>query len=529
MMEHLGLGLLSASLANDGHDVIIVDCYALNKENDHAVSEAVRYAPDFVGITANYLNFDSSIEIGRQIRQALPNVYLVYGGEHCTYSSTEILVKYPFVNAIVRGEGERTIQEVVNKAPHLKNVLGVHFRDQNAGVIVKNPERPGIEDLDLLPVANRVTQDYCKEHDIPTAIGILAQRGCNYQCKFCNAFSFFRMGGGLPIRRRSVKNVAYEMEILFHRYFVNGNIEKLYFYDANFIDGSERSKEWAIRLANEIVAREIIMPFEIYLRGDSLKKGDDDVLIALKKSGLEAVFVGIESFDENDLEFYGKKISLDSLIEGLDLLQKHRVLGPTAGVIMFNPYSTDKSLIQTADLLERYEYASFWNLTQRLQLFPGVNLVEELKEKQLITGYDSANKVYSYLFQDKRVEALSKYFFPLNQHPQIIRDNSLPRHVTTELLRIIHHIEQLEMNNGEVDDLVQPVWKKKREINALNVAYFKSIVHDFFSNEDMKVINYKTSQYIERLSIELDDIDKLFNNALQSLYNFISSDEVISL
>jgi len=357
IMEHLGLGLLSAALKEDGHIVRILDCYAHNLSNDAAVGAFLAVEPDFVGLTANYLNFDSAVEIAELARQVLDDVYVFVGGEHCTYAAEEILARHPAIQAVVRGEGEDAVVELVRKAPKLLGVAGVYFRDVRTNTLFTNPDRPGIEDLDQLPVADRATLDYCRRRHLKTAIGVIAQRGCNFKCTFCNANKYLRLGGGSAIRRRSVKNVVDELEHLYKNYFLKGNVEKLYFYDANFIDGSNRSKAWARELALEIVRRGVVMPFEVYLRGDSLKGTDDEVVTDLKRAGLEAAFVGIESFDQQDLGFYGKDITTERLTEGLDLLRRHRVLGPTAGVIMFNPYSTVQGIQITARLLARFGYA----------------------------------------------------------------------------------------------------------------------------------------------------------------------------
>jgi len=521
VMEHLGLGLLSAMLVGTDHEVSILDCYALDLENSDAITEIKKQQPDFLGITANYLNFDSAVEIARQAHLLFPDMYLFLGGEHCTYSSHEILERYTFVDAIIRGEGEDTLLELIAKAPDLYGVLGVHFRNKTQGRIVKNPDRPGITNLDEIPFANRAMLDYCKKHNMTTAIGMLAQRGCNHQCSFCNANSFFRMGGGLPIRRRSPQNVVKELAELYSKYYLHGNIEKVYFHDANFIDGSLQSKEWAIALAQEIVAQDVVMPFEIYLRGDSLKTGDDEVVLSLKKAGLEAVFVGIESFSDNDLDFYQKDITSDQLIEGMDILKKHRVLGPTAGVIMFNPFSTDDGLIQTARVLSRYGYASFWNLSQKLQLFPGVKLVKELKEEKLLVGYDSTNKVYSYKIQDPCIEALSGYLLSLNQHPTIILDNALPRQIMTELSRILNRLELLQFYNGHIDKLIQPLQKQHEALNALNVSFFIDTVRRFRSGEDMAGVEMATNKYLIALSERLNFLEESFNSTLRLLHEHI--------
>lgn len=276
-------------------------------------------------------------------------------------------------------------------------------------------------------------------------------------------------------------------------------------------------------LAKEIVARDIAMPLEVYMRGDSLNADDDALVMALKQAGLEAVFIGIESFSASDLEFYGKDVTPARMSETLDLLARHRVLGPTQGVIMFNPYSTDTSLTETAQFLKTYGYASFWNLTQKLQLFPGVSLVEKLERQGLLRGHGSTNKVYSYGFKDPIIGALSDYLLELNHSPAVIRDNALPRHVSTELFRILNNIEAAGLLSFEVELIIATVRHRLAESNALNVAFFEDMVHLFRKESNRSEVEARTSAYLKHISNCLDEIEASFSAALTSIHAYVST------
>jgi radical SAM superfamily enzyme YgiQ (UPF0313 family) len=520
VMEHLGLGMIASVLERDGHDVTIVDCYARNWDNDRAVEEIVRLSPDLLGLTANYSNFESTVEIATRTARERPGVFVFAGGEHCTYSAEEILARYPAFRAVVRGEGEETVREVAARAPDLSGVSGVYFRDRE-GRVVRAPDRPGVADLDALPFARRSTLDECQTLGVRSAIGVLAQRGCNFDCSFCNAHTFLRLGGGEVVRQRSPENVVEELLALKRRYFDEGNVEKVYFYDANFITGSARSKQWARRLAELMIATDAVMPFEVFMRGDSLDPDDDDLVALLKQAGLEAVFIGIESFSESDLQVLHKRISPRRMQETLELLGRHGVLGPTAGVIMFNPYSTDASLLETAQLLERYEYASFWNLSQKLQIFPGVALLRTLRGDELIRGYDSSAKVYSYRFRDPAIEELSEHLLRLNDDKAVIRDNALPRHVKTELFRLLGRAASAGISSHDLDEIVAGVRAAIRENNRVNVRYFEDAVALNRAEGCRRSVTARTAAYLEDLSHNLDHLEGAFGRALSDLHAYV--------
>ena len=84
---------------------------------------------------------------------------MVFGSHHSSFNAERILRKYPFVDIVVRGEGEFTGVEIVRcleEQKKLDNVEGVTFRKN--GRIVSNPDRPLNMDVDCLPFLVRVNQ-----------------------------------------------------------------------------------------------------------------------------------------------------------------------------------------------------------------------------------------------------------------------------------------------------------------------------------------------------------------------------------
>lgn len=526
VLEHLGLGLLAACMERDGHEVTIIDAYAQDLGLDETISKALDCRPDFLGITTTYISWEDAIRIAEQISTRSPvKPFIFLGGEHCTYSGEEILRRFAFVDAVVRGEGEETALEMLRYPRRLDQIAGLWYRNAD-GEVIKNPDRPAIPDLDALPFARRDTLDYCKESGLQTAIGVLAQRGCHADCSFCNAHRFFRMGGGKVVRRRSALNVAEELEQLYHNHYTQGRVEKLYFYDATFIVGSPDSKGWARDLAQEILRRDIVMPFEIYLRGDSLRDNeqDEELIVLLRKAGLSDVFIGIESFDQEALNVFDKSVSSERIDECLNLLERHNLLGVTQGVIMFNPYGGFDGLRVTAEFLRRYRLSSFWNISQKLQLFPGVKLIERLRADGLLTGYDSANKVYSYRFVDERVEAAAD-FLNMNNEPVVIRDNSLPRMLKTTVLKAIGELRWQGISDSALDSIANSAEEVIQRNCDINVSYFSDVLDHFegFGRKSDRILEKRKSSYLRELNACLDEMENVHKVGIGDLHSFVSS------
>src|SRR3972149_1869559 len=129
--------------------------------------------------------------ISNKVKEKNPNVTIVFGNHHATFNADRILGKYPSVDIIVRGEGERTVVELANclkNGGDLKEVRGISFR--NEGKIVATPDQPLIKDLDSLPFPDRKLLDveyHCVIAGANIApkkfTSIVTSRGCVYDCR----------------------------------------------------------------------------------------------------------------------------------------------------------------------------------------------------------------------------------------------------------------------------------------------------------------------------------------------------------
>lgn len=244
----------------------------------------------------------------------------------------------------------------------------------------------------------------------------------------------------------------------------------------------------------------------------------------LREAGLCDVFVGIESFDQRSLDVFEKSVSAERISECLTLLERHNLLGVTQGVIMFNPYGDFAGLRTTAAFLCRYNLASFWNVSQKLQLFPGVRLIERLRADGLLTGYDEANKVYSYRFLDARMDAASR-FLNMNNEPVIVRDNTLPRMLKSSVLKVLGELRRI----GTVDPALESLRLAANNIlqrnSKLNTEYFLDVLAHFEDGGkvDSTAIHKRKTRYLDDLSDCLDEMQRLHDRGVAEIYDTVCS------
>ena len=208
-------------------------------------NELHKRQPDVVGLTSTTLTYKSALKIIKVAKKALHNCLTIIGGSHVTFWDDKALQECPQLDIVVRKEGENTLVELMQKleaGKSFSDVLGITYRKD--GKIVKNPDRPYIEDLDSLPFPAFhlfPLKQFNKYGNI--IFPVMTSRGCTFWCEFCTAVRMF----GRKYRMRSPKKVVDEIEYLYRKYG-----EKQYtFYDDAFTVDQARTKE----ICNEILKR----------------------------------------------------------------------------------------------------------------------------------------------------------------------------------------------------------------------------------------------------------------------------------
>jgi len=326
------------------------------------------------------------------------------------------------------------------------------------------------------------------------------------------------MGGGKAQRRRSPENVVDEIEILYHDYFSKGLHGIMYFYDAQFVENTKASKSWARQFAENMIAKNIRVPFEIYARVDSFSEKDAQLIELLKQAGLVDVFLGLESGSQETLDAFNKKATVQQNAEAVRLMEKYGINGATHGFIMFNPYISFQGIRDSARLLKNTGQASFWNMSQKLQIFPGTPLVDDLKKEGLLLSDYSHTEVYKYRFKDPKVEPLAESLLELNGHTTSIRENSSVRYIRamvneiyTRAIRAGEFTGQLKQRMDCLKDNIQ---QEQRKICNLNYDFILRSVDLAERGWETGKFEELKNQYLDSMALMLDSIDDSFREFL---------------
>ena len=380
----LGIGYLGAVLYKNHFEVNVIDCQAQKLTHKQFREEIGKVQPDIVGVTSTTLTYKSALRIVKICKEVWPNCITAIGGPHVTFWDDKALQEEPSLDVVVRGEGENTMLELaqrVEKDQAFHDLVGTTCRKGTE--IMKNPDRPFLEDLDSLPYPAlhlwQHTENLRKYGTIPYPV--MTSRGCVYWCNFCTAVRMF----GRRYRMRSPKNVVDELEFLHRNYYAN----QFTFYDDAFTVDQARTA----KICEEIQRRGLRIKWDCETRVDMVSK---ELLVKMREAGCIAVWFGVESGSKKVLTSMGKGFSLTQTRRAFKWA-KEAGLMTVAGVILGFPGETKESAWETIRFVKELNPndVGFYIATP----YPGTPLYEEVKANGSLKitdfdKYDTATPIF---------------------------------------------------------------------------------------------------------------------------------------
>ncbi len=293
--ENLGPMYLSALAGKHGHvcDLIIED-------RGNRDSEIRGFNPDLIAFSVTTGMHIWATVRATELKKDM-NCPIIIGGAHATYYPE--LIEYPAIDLICRGEGETAFLEILERLDGGKDLLNIpNTWCKDGADIQKNELGNLIEDLDTLPLPDRMLYykyDFLKNNENKAFI---SGRGCPYSCTYCSIAGLRDLyrGKGRFVRFHSAERVIEEIRDVRDRY----GLRSVIFQDDTFIIGPDRLQELLALYGSEIA-----LPFVCHIRADILTP---EIARQLKQAGCHSVDFGLESGDENlRATILGKKIGND--------------------------------------------------------------------------------------------------------------------------------------------------------------------------------------------------------------------------
>jgi anaerobic magnesium-protoporphyrin IX monomethyl ester cyclase len=379
----LGLLYLGAVLLEDGYSVRIVDM-DVDYPREFKFMEFIRSSrPKVIGFTTVTPNVDNAIVLADKIK-AIYEPFIIFGGPHTTAIPEEVM-KEKSINAVIIGEGERTISEFMKHFKQGKTVPVDGMIIKKGTKLLRGRGRKFIEDLDGLPRPAWHLLKHLERYSPPDAMKIpvatiLTSRGCPYRCTFCQAPIIW----GRKIRRRSIENVISEIKFLNREY----NIKEVHIADDDF----SHDREWTLGFLNQ-VKREIKGMRFFFMNGLRIDNVDKEILENMKSAGFINVGFGVESGSQRILNRIKKGLKIDEIRVKFKMA-KGMGFKTWAFFVLGLPGETHISLKETVDfsLSLDPDFAKYFYLVP----FPGTDVYKEfLSEGYLLTRDFSKYGLYT--------------------------------------------------------------------------------------------------------------------------------------
>jgi radical SAM superfamily enzyme YgiQ (UPF0313 family) len=269
---------------------------------------------DLVGITVNSAEVPECYALADEIRTRT-RVPIVMGGYHVTYMASEALEHCDYV---VRGEGEATMAELADELlqgdGRVDTIHGISYlRD---GQVVHNPDRPLLENIDLIPDQSLIAgyREYHRQwfqKIFPVGALVASSRGCPYNCTFCSIIEVYRRTTRFRSAEAIIEDIRQQTRLTGKPY--------IFFADDNFTAHIRKCKQ----LLRRLIDARLNIRFSAQVRLEFSK--DEEFIQLMKEAGCYMVFIGLESINPQTLLDFQKKQSVEDIVYCVERLRRAKL------------------------------------------------------------------------------------------------------------------------------------------------------------------------------------------------------------
>ncbi|GAB4524558.1 MAG: magnesium-protoporphyrin IX monomethyl ester anaerobic oxidative cyclase [Roseibium sp.] len=272
--------------------------------------------PDVVGTTAITPSIYVAEEVLRIASEECPGAVRVLGGIHATFMYKQVLSEAPWIDVIVRGEGEEIFRELIrciasgNWPAGRDRIKGLAFAEGTD--FIATPAAPTVKDIDAIN-PDWSLLEWSKYIYVPLGVRVAIPnmaRGCPFTCSFCSQWKFWR-----DYRVRDPRKVADEIEKLVDEHDIGFfiladeeptiNRKKFIAFCQELIDrGLNRKVKWGINTRVTDIYR------------------DRDLLTFYREAGLVHVSLGTEAAAQLKLDRFNKETKIAENKEAIRLLRE---------------------------------------------------------------------------------------------------------------------------------------------------------------------------------------------------------------
>ena len=372
-------GYLRAGGYNDVH---FVDAMTNHLSEDEVRTKIQELRPDIVGCTAITPAIYKAEKLLQVAKEVDPKIVTVLGGIHGTFMYPQVLGEAPWIDVVVRGEGEQVFLNLVRAIDqgtwrdHPNDIHGIAYKVD--GKVIATPAQPPIADLDKIAPDWGILE-WKKYIYIPMGVRVAIPnfaRGCPFTCSFCSQWKFWR-----DYRVRDPKKVVDEIESLVRDHGVG------FFILADEEPTIHRKK--FIAFCEELIERRLPVLWGINTRVTDILR-DEKLLPMFRKAGLIHVSLGTEAAAQLKLDRFNKETTVAQNKKAIQLLRD-------AGIVTEAQFIVGLENETAETLEETYRMAMDWQPDMAnwamYTPWPFSDLFKELGDKVEVFDFEKYNFV----------------------------------------------------------------------------------------------------------------------------------------
>ncbi|MBT3318478.1 MAG: DUF4080 domain-containing protein [Clostridia bacterium] len=277
-------------------DVQIIEAN-INQNIDRVAEQIAQGSPDAVGFSCYIWSIDSVLKAASSVKKILPECLILLGGPQVSFDSEALMLRYSFIDMIVRGSGEvpfAHFMKRLNEGQSIVDTPSACVRDGSE--IITTPDAP-IFDMNELPFLYDDLSTFDNK-----IIYYETSRGCPYRCAYC-------MSADMPTGFLDVERVIKELE-----FFMQNNVRRVKLTDRTFNYPEARAYEILgalVSLSDKYPQCSTNFHFEI-----SANLLTDEMLALFRtvRVGLVQFEVGIQSTNQQTLKAINRNFDMTSLM-----------------------------------------------------------------------------------------------------------------------------------------------------------------------------------------------------------------------
>jgi len=245
------------------------------------------------------------VDATRRLHEERPGTLFVLGGPGPTASAVRILEEYPWITAVVRGEGEETIQnwvKLLRDGREGRPVPGMVYRGQDG--LLDGGDRPRNRSIDNLPLPAYHLLDWSRY----SHARVITTRGCSYRCSFCDVTALWDNRSIY----RSLNATLAELQTITEAYGKSA----ISIVDDTFVLNRNRVRDFC-RL---LLERDMHLEWGCFGRINLMTK---DLIEAMAAAGCRAIFYGIDSGSQTVLDRTVKRVRAEDVLPVLELSARY--------------------------------------------------------------------------------------------------------------------------------------------------------------------------------------------------------------